>query len=59
VELQKALQENSIARCPVLTAQYDGKDVRHADTCLSMSSPDLSRIALFLLVDLMDSADKA
>ena len=28
VELQKAMTENSIARCPVLSAQYDGKDVR-------------------------------
>ena len=27
MEVQRALQENSTARCPVLGAQYDRKDV--------------------------------
>ncbi len=27
MEVQRALQENSTARCPVLSAQYDGEDV--------------------------------
>ncbi|CAL8466788.1 g6324 [Coccomyxa elongata] len=27
VEVQRALQENSTARCPVLSAQYDGEDM--------------------------------
>ncbi len=44
MEVQRALQENSTARCPVLGAQYDGEDVscsvlmRQSRICITIES---------------------
>lgn len=45
VELQRALQENSTARCPVLSAQYDGKDVSALPRCHSQAYQESESLA--------------
>ena len=47
VELQRALQENSAARCPVLSAQYDKEDVGAPHVLLSLINLRILMIRVF------------